>query len=73
MYAAGNTDHASCVAFSPCGLRLLSGGEAGALRLWELNSSMTGRLVEGADAAIEVERNEAYSKRRRLENQQTHS
>ena len=33
---AGNREHASCCAFSPCGRRLLSGGEGGVLRVWKL-------------------------------------
>jgi len=39
----GNKEHASCCAFSSCGRRLLTGGEGGVLRLWQLRETAVKR------------------------------
>ena len=51
---AGNREHASCCAFSPCGRRLLSGGEGGVLRIWNLFGETPGRTPERAAEKGEV-------------------
>ncbi len=56
IYFAGNKEHASCVAFSLCGGRLLTGGEAGVLRLWELDTAATETDDAAAKAGMEVKR-----------------
>ena len=57
---AGNREHASCCAFSPCGRRLLSGGEGGVLRIWNLFDETPGRTPERA-----AEKGEAKLKKQR--------
>ena len=52
----GNTEHASCVAFSPCGHRLLTGGEAGVMRLWDLDTAAPETDDETMAASVHVER-----------------
>ena len=70
----GNKEHASCVSFSPCGERLLTGGEGGVLRLWELGDGYGtggddgaggGLVIDGTEAADGDETEEVTKRRRK--------